>query len=162
MALASLIVGITACGIGSIPAVILGHLSRRDARRAGQEPSVMATIGLVFGYLGVAVIVVFIAAVLWGIGSEATYIEDDEFFSGDVATALHSAGDAEESWLSEHPAYTASLTALVPYGYREVPGVEVEVVSAGETGFCLRGSDGDETYWLSSDDSSTVTFTPCT
>jgi hypothetical protein len=160
MALASLIVSVMACGIGSIPAVILGHLSRRDARRAGQDPSPMATIGLVFGYLGVAAIAVFVAVVTAGIASEA-FVEEEQFFSGDVATALHSAGDAEESWYSEHHSYSRSLSALVPYGYREVPGVDIAVVSASETEFCLRANDGGPTMWLSSDDSSTLTLVPC-
>jgi hypothetical protein len=68
MAVASL-----ACGIGQIffwflagvPAIVFGHVARRQIRQSGEAGSGMATAGLVLGYVGVLVpIIVLIAAVV--------------------------------------------------------------------------------------------------
>jgi hypothetical protein len=56
LAFGSLVCGlIWALGLGSICAVILGHLALRRLRRSGQSGRVMAVIGLVLGYVGVVV-----------------------------------------------------------------------------------------------------------
>ena len=55
-------VGSLVCGIasflgfwlvGSIPAVVLGHMSRRQIRQTGEQGAGMATAGLVLGYIGI-------------------------------------------------------------------------------------------------------------
>jgi hypothetical protein len=56
LAFGSLVCGIIwALGLGSICAVILGHLALRRLRRGGQSGRVMAVVGLVLGYAGVVV-----------------------------------------------------------------------------------------------------------
>ena len=53
-AVASLVCGICGTmtmGLTSIPAVVLGHLAKRDIRRTGQEGDGLATAGLILGYL---------------------------------------------------------------------------------------------------------------
>ncbi len=56
LAFGSLACGIIwALGLGSICAVILGHLALRRLRRTGQAGRTMAIIGLVLGYTGVVV-----------------------------------------------------------------------------------------------------------
>ncbi|HEY6278196.1 MAG TPA: DUF1707 and DUF4190 domain-containing protein [Streptosporangiaceae bacterium] len=60
MAIASLI-----CGIGqvifwpliTIPAIVLGHIARRQIRQTGEAGSGMATAGLILGYVGAGVLV---------------------------------------------------------------------------------------------------------
>jgi hypothetical protein len=61
-----------ACGIaqffgfwllGTIPAIVLGHKARRQIRRTGEAGARMALAGLVLGYVGLAVTV----AVVWAI-----------------------------------------------------------------------------------------------
>jgi L-asparagine transporter-like permease len=58
-AIASLIFGILGLIalplIGSILAVIFGHMSTRDARERGERPSTMATAGTVLGWIGLIV-----------------------------------------------------------------------------------------------------------
>jgi hypothetical protein len=58
-----------ACGIGqlffwflaAIPAVVLGHMARRQIRQTGEDGQGMATAGLVLGWIGIALTVLFIA-----------------------------------------------------------------------------------------------------
>jgi uncharacterized membrane protein len=55
-----------ACGIGqpftgmlsTIPAIVLGHMARREIRRTGEEGTGLATVGLVLGWTGFALLVV--------------------------------------------------------------------------------------------------------
>jgi hypothetical protein len=61
LAIASLV-----CGIGqpftgflsTIPAIVLGHMARREIRRTGEDGKGLATVGLVLGWTGFAVLVV--------------------------------------------------------------------------------------------------------
>jgi hypothetical protein len=54
-------------GMTGIPAVVLGHVARSQIRRSGESGEGMATVGLVLGYLSVAVwavlLLFFVAAV---------------------------------------------------------------------------------------------------
>lgn len=42
-------------GLGSLLAVIFGHISRRRAKQNGLEPSGLATAGTVLGWVGIAI-----------------------------------------------------------------------------------------------------------
>jgi hypothetical protein len=74
MAIASLL-----CGVGqvmfwpliTIPAIVLGHVARRQIRQTGEEGSGLALAGLVLGYIGAGVVALGILAVIlivvaWG------------------------------------------------------------------------------------------------
>lgn len=53
LAVVSLISGIVwLCWIGSIAAVITGHVARKQIRRSGEQGDGLAVAGLVLGYLG--------------------------------------------------------------------------------------------------------------
>jgi len=74
MAVASLV-----CGIGQIffwflagvPAIVFGHVARRQIRQTGEAGSGMATAGLALGYVGVLapIVVLLIIAVVFIAGS---------------------------------------------------------------------------------------------
>jgi hypothetical protein len=52
-AVASLVCGLLwACWIGSLLAVLFGHLARRQIRSTGERGRIPALLGLVFGYGG--------------------------------------------------------------------------------------------------------------
>jgi hypothetical protein len=61
-----------ACGLGqiffwflaAIPAVVLGHVARRQIRQTGEDGQGMATAGLVLGWIGIALTVLFIAGLV--------------------------------------------------------------------------------------------------
>ncbi|MBY8878061.1 DUF1707 and DUF4190 domain-containing protein [Actinacidiphila acidipaludis] len=61
-AVASLVCGIagTFLGLPAVPAVVLGHISRRQIRRTGEQGDGLAVAGLVLGYLVSAVMLVFL------------------------------------------------------------------------------------------------------
>jgi hypothetical protein len=62
LAIASLVLSLLWLGgAGSILAVAFGHSSRSAARRRGQQPSAMATVGMVAGYTGLLLLVLIIA-----------------------------------------------------------------------------------------------------
>ncbi len=67
MAIASLL-----CGLGqvmfwpliTIPAIVLGHVARRQIRQTGEQGSGLATAGLILGYIGAGVVVLGILAIV--------------------------------------------------------------------------------------------------
>ena len=70
MAIASMVLGILwIWWIGSILAVIFGHISLHQIRRTNQTGRGMAIAGLVLGYLGVAVVVILILAAIASSGA---------------------------------------------------------------------------------------------
>ena len=62
---------VVAPGLASLVAVITGHMARRQIRETGEEGDSMATIGLVLGYINLALsalgLLLFIVALLAGI-----------------------------------------------------------------------------------------------
>jgi len=50
--------------LGTIPAIVLGHMARRQIRQTGEQGAGMATAGLVLGYIGVALTVIFVIAIV--------------------------------------------------------------------------------------------------
>ena len=68
LAIASLVLGLSqpfAPILTTIPAVICGHAARRQIRRTGEAGMSMATVGLILGWMGVAVIALISVAVLF-------------------------------------------------------------------------------------------------
>ncbi|WP_165964507.1 MmpS family transport accessory protein, partial [Actinomadura sp. KC216] len=74
LAIASLVLGITwLCWIGSILAVVLGHVSLSQIKRTGQSGRGMAIAGLILGYIGIlagAIVIIFFVALGNEIGNE--------------------------------------------------------------------------------------------
>lgn len=72
MAVGALICGLVqpfCFGASAIPAIILGHVSKSQIRRSGEEGDGMATAGLVLGWLGIAfwmMVFFFAASMGWG------------------------------------------------------------------------------------------------
>ena len=64
LAIASLVCGMVALALSplAIPAVIFGHIARRQIRRTGEGGRGMATAGLILGYVSLAVGTTLLAA----------------------------------------------------------------------------------------------------
>ncbi len=120
-------------GIGSIVGVILGHLSRSDAKRKGREPSGLAMAGIIIGYLGiVGTLLVALVAFAY---------KDDIVSAVKTDLELLSAADAEASYHDTNGRYTGSFEELRAYGYDDINGkIDVRVISATATSFCLSGT----------------------
>jgi uncharacterized protein DUF4190/uncharacterized protein DUF1707 len=68
----SLAVAALACGIGQlwflilagIPAIILGHMARRQIRSTGEKGNGLALAGLILGYIGTVAVLIVVGAVI--------------------------------------------------------------------------------------------------
>jgi Domain of unknown function (DUF4190) len=81
LAIASLVcgVGTFVIGLSFIPAIICGHIARRQIRRTGEQGGGMALAGLILGYVGgalfIVLLLVFVAiAVKVGHSGSATHV----------------------------------------------------------------------------------------
>ncbi len=66
LAIASLVCGLAqpfTGGLTMIPAVVLGHVAQSQIRRTGERGGALATVGLVLGWFGIAVVVLVILLV---------------------------------------------------------------------------------------------------
>ena len=140
--------------VGISPAaIVLGHVSRSQSRRAGYKPFVWSRWGLFFGYLqlvvGVALAVLLIA-IAPGLLKGA----------GPAGETLRSAAAAEQVHARQTGSYTALVPQLVKAGFHAQPGVTFTVVRADRSSYCLKATEGGTTLYASSyhDD---VTSTAC-
>jgi hypothetical protein len=62
------------CGVGSILAIVLGFIARSQikASQGRQSGQGMATAGIILGFVGVALIVIYVVAVALLAGSNST------------------------------------------------------------------------------------------
>jgi hypothetical protein len=65
LAIAALVCGIAAfvTGITCIPAIICGHIARRQIRQTGESGDGLAVAGLILGYISVALFIVAVLAI---------------------------------------------------------------------------------------------------
>ena len=66
LAIAALVCGVGGfvIGVSFIPAIICGHLARGQIRRTGEQGGGLALAGLILGYVGGALFIVLIAALV--------------------------------------------------------------------------------------------------
>ena len=63
LAIAALVCGVGGfvVGLSFIPAIICGHLARRQIRQTGEQGAGLALAGIILGYVGIALFIVLIA-----------------------------------------------------------------------------------------------------
>jgi Domain of unknown function (DUF4190) len=63
LAIAALVCGVGGfvVGLSFIPAIICGHLARRQIRQTGEQGAGLALAGLILGYVGIALFAVLVA-----------------------------------------------------------------------------------------------------
>jgi Domain of unknown function (DUF4190) len=75
LATISLILGIGQILLGilaGIPAIIFGHMARRQIRQTGEQGAGMAMAGLILGYIGVALAIIGIIVIIALVSSSST------------------------------------------------------------------------------------------
>lgn len=79
MAIASLVCSLVLCGIGSIVAIILGHIAKRQIRESGgtQQGDGLATAGLVIGYIGLALGLLYLVFIVIAVATSDTNTTND-------------------------------------------------------------------------------------
>lgn len=140
-AIASLVLGIVwLFGIGSVLAVIFGHIALSRLKRAVSGAGRgMAIAGLILGYLGIAAAILSAVAVASGQAEKAS--------PGNVnaSRAARNAVYAEETYFVDSDEYTADRDELLSYGF--VPDDDVNlVVHATDTDYCVIASDATATH----------------
>ncbi len=110
LAIASLVLGILwLFGLGSLLAVIFGHLGRRQIKERNEGGNGLATAGLVLGYVGLAGALAFILTV-----ATAGSVINSQVIQGQdagVKSDLRNAATAEESNLTDTDRYYAGVIA---------------------------------------------------
>lgn len=158
LAIASLVLSlIWLMGLGSIAAVVLGHVSRNKAQQEGRPKSGVALAGLILGYLGSAF---FVVGIIAAITIPALLSQRESAVRIDVKNELRSAAVAEETYLLENGSYVDVASLSAGTGYTPGKGVAVTLVGATETSFCLAGTKQSVTLFY---DSATGTMldAPC-
>lgn len=62
------LVGLTVLpGVGSVVAVITGHMARGQIARTGESGATLATVGLVTGYVGIGFAAVLVLLLIWSL-----------------------------------------------------------------------------------------------
>jgi hypothetical protein len=86
MAILSLVLSLVSCGVGSIAAIILGHMAKKQIAESGgtETGEGLATAGLIIGYIGLALTVVGVVA--WVIAFAT--IENTNDFDNDFGMAV--------------------------------------------------------------------------
>ena len=152
LAITSLVLGIVwLSGLGSLLAVIFGHVARGQIRRTGQRGKGLATAGLILGYLGVAVIVTLVIA----ISVHTFQTQQTSGYDAAVRSDLRTAANAEESYNTDHSAYTTNRAALsaAPYGFVASTGDSIVVGVDGYNGYCVVGTHSGSQSWFLYDSS---------
>lgn len=134
-------------GFGSVAAIVTGHLSRSKAKREGREPSGVALAGLILGYVGAAFLVVGILA---AIAIPVFLSQRDKGVAAEVKTSLRSAATAEETYYTDHERYTTEIADLAAVGYSPAAGVELGILRADASGYCLGATKLTRTYFYDS------------
>lgn len=145
-AIASLVLGVLwIFGVGSLGAVVLGHLSNSEAVRKGRPKSGLAVAGLVLGYLGSAF---FVLGVLAAIVIPTFLNQRQKADSVDVKAAVTEAAAAEEEYFTTAGTYTGDLgeLGLPPAG----EGVTLRVISVSDTTYCIAAGKGPVIWWYGS------------
>lgn len=135
-------------GLGSVGAVVCGHLARSRARRSGNAPSGLALAGLVIGYVGVALTVLMVA--LFVIVAQSM---GDSRREMSLRTELRHAAMAQEMWMTDTGTYSRSVERLVAAGYYDGdPTVRLSVFHADSARYCLAAQSvaDDERIYLTS------------
>ncbi|MEP7055178.1 MAG: DUF4190 domain-containing protein [Actinomycetota bacterium] len=147
-AIASLVAAIVwMAGLGSILAVVLGHLSRSESRREGRQPSGVALAGLIIGYFGIASMILFITA---AIAIPVFFAQTLRGRDVAVKSTLRTAVTAEELFQVDNNRYTKRIADLETYGFSPRSDIPVLVLSAGESDFCLtaRSTVGGKRFYF--------------
>lgn len=136
-------------GAGSLAAVILAHIDRKNVKQLGQQQSGVGLAAMIVGYLGLVGAAFVIVLLATGVSAEHNAI-DHQHQVLDVEANLRNLAVAEEVNLTNRVAYTNSATDLAADGFTPF-GTDTDdliVGYDGQLGYCLVGSAGGSDPWF--------------
>jgi len=137
LAIASLVLGIVWLGgIGSILAVIFGHIARRRIRRTGQSGRGLALAGLILGYIGFVVAALIIAAIPVAISQN----HKAQVANTKARVDIMNVATAEENYLVDNSSYTMNVSDLAGAGFSPDPDTSILLDATANTGIELTDS----------------------
>ncbi|HJR45839.1 MAG TPA: DUF4190 domain-containing protein [Actinomycetota bacterium] len=139
-AIASLVLAILwMFGLGSLLAVILGHMATREIDGSGgrQGGRGIAVGGLILGWLGLASVAAFIL-LLGGLfaAGDAVIDEFSDDVQADMASTLKNAATAQESFRTINTRYTRNPGDLRGEGFAP-GGANLVIVEATKNSYCM-------------------------
>ncbi|HWC36255.1 MAG TPA: DUF4190 domain-containing protein [Mycobacteriales bacterium] len=148
LAIASLVLGILwLSGIGSLLAVIFGHVSKRQIQERNEGGNGLATAGLILGYIGLAGAFFFILVVAGAISVFNSQLSSTH--AAFVRSDLRNAATAEESYLVDHGVYTNQVSDLYNEGFIAISQAHLALGFDSTRGYCIAGSyDGQGSWYL--------------
>jgi Tfp pilus assembly protein PilE len=135
MSIASLVLGLLWMGgLGSLLAVIFGHLALGRSKREHRKASGVTIAGLVLGYVGLVMTVLLILA---SIAIPVFLNQRSTAAAALLKSDLTTAASSEESYYVAHGRYADDVADL---GLVPAAGDQVEVRAADSDSFCLAGA----------------------
>jgi hypothetical protein len=138
-------------GLGSVAAIILGFVARKQIRRTRDRGFRLATSGVFIGVLGLVGTVALNALVV--VPFAHSRYERAAVSNGRVEQDMLDAANAEDAYDNAHPnSFATDPAALAPFGFD--PGSnEVILVGVAPAGYCIVGvEDSTDSVWFLLDD----------
>ncbi len=127
-------------GLGSLLAVIFGHVSRGQIKRRPQRGAGLALAALIIGYAGLVGSVVFWA----NIGS---IINSDTVQNVIVQEDIKDAANAERAFAADHGTYTNNGVDLGNENFQPVGDNTIYAAYSSNVGYCIVGGHNGGTAW---------------
>jgi hypothetical protein len=141
LAIASLVLSILWLGgLGSLLAVIFGHVSRGQIRRRPQRGAGVALAGLIIGYVGLVG-----SVVVWA--NLENIINSNVVQNELVKQDMKDAAQAERAFFEDNGSFTVSGVDLQNHGFQSVGDNTIYAGAASSVGYCLVGAHNDTTTW---------------
>lgn len=132
--------------LGSALAIYLGKKAQAEIGETHQPGEGMARTGILLGWLGVAITVIWFlafASIFSSVSSKPARLSAEERVAAEmnVRSALKDAGRAETRHHEQHGTYTDDYGVITAKGLWT--GVTLGIIRADETGFCIEARYGD-------------------
>lgn len=137
-------------GVTAIVGIILGFVALSQIKRTGQAGRGLAITGIVVGF---AILVITVIGIVIAIALGAWFFTNAPQAVDKIAVVadLASASSAQETYRSVHGSYADSEAALESSGFDPMTGIDLRVVRAGESSFCMEATRSTETYYVTQD-----------
>jgi hypothetical protein len=154
MSIASLVLGLVwLAGLGSVLAIIFGHLARGQVKRTGEQGGGLAIAGLVLGYVGAALAAILFISAAMQTSNHTSLLTplgtNTRGYDAGVKSDLRTVANEMETYFTDNQIYPTSsqvsgVSGRIAIGTDEVAlsqGDAVIIAQSGRNGFCLVGTN---------------------